>query len=79
MVGILFGAILFGYISDKYGRIVAVIIGIALVSLSSLIGAFMPTAAGFVFFRFLSGKLLLKKSREISPNLNNHLTKFILH
>ena len=57
MIGILFGSILFGYISDTYGRRVALLSSIAIVSLSSLIGVFMPTVAGYGFFRFLAGSV----------------------
>ena len=55
MVGIFFGSLAFGYISDKYGRMVALLLGIATVCLSSIIGVFMPTAIGYGVFRFLSG------------------------
>ena len=55
MVGIFFGSLAFGYISDKFGRIAALLLGIATVCLSSIIGVFMPTAIGYGVFRFLSG------------------------
>ena len=55
MVGIFFGSLAFGYISDKYGRMAALLLGIATVCLSSIIGVFMPTAIGYGVFRFLSG------------------------
>ena len=56
MVGIFFGSLAFGFISDKYGRIAALLLGIATVCLSSIIGVFMPTAVGYGVFRFLSGR-----------------------
>ena len=55
MVGIFFGSLAFGYISDKFGRIAALLLGISTVCLSSIIGVFMPTAVGYGVFRFLSG------------------------
>ena len=58
MIGILIGPILFGYISDKYGRSVALLSSITILSLSSLVGVFMPTVAVYGFFRFLAGSYL---------------------
>lgn len=57
MVGIFFGSLIFGYISDKYGRVIALLLGIVLVCVSSLVGVFMPTAVGYGIFRFISGRL----------------------
>ena len=57
MVGIFFGSLIFGYISDKYGRIIALLSSIAIMSLSSLTGVFMPTVIAYGFFRFLAGRI----------------------
>ena len=45
--------------SDRYGRKPALLAAITLVSVASLIGAFMPSAAGYGFFRFLMGKTVV--------------------
>ena len=58
-VGILIGSLLFGILSDRYGRKTALMTAIASVSIVSLIEAYMPTAAGFGFFRFLKGRTAL--------------------
>ena len=55
MLGMLLGSYTVGAISDKYGRIKALMLGIVLVSSSGFLGAFMPNAHGFGFFRFLTG------------------------
>jgi len=55
MLGMLVGSFALGYVSDKYGRMKALMLGIVLVSVPGFIGAFMKTAGGFGFFRFLTG------------------------
>ena len=55
MLGMLFGSMFFGLISDQFGRMPALMLAISCVSLSGLLGAFMPTAAGYGFFRWLTG------------------------
>lgn len=55
MLGMLVGSYIVGAISDKYGRIKALMLSIVLVSVSGFLCAFMPTAHGFGFFRFLTG------------------------
>jgi MFS family permease len=49
----------FGYLSDRCGRRIALITAILTVTISPAIGAYMPSAAGFGFFRFLMGKIIL--------------------
>ena len=48
----------FGYLSDRYGRKIALITAILTVTISPTIGAYVPSAAGFGFFRFLMGKII---------------------
>ena len=55
VVGVLIGSFLFGYLSDKYGRIFPLLLGITLVSLCQLVGAYMPILKWFGFLRFLAG------------------------
>ena len=55
MLGMLFGSFLVGLISDRYGRMKALMLSVVLVSVSGFIGAFMPNPIGFGFFRFLTG------------------------
>ena len=55
MLGMLFGSFGIGAISDKYGRMNALMLSISLVSGSGFLGAFMTDAHGFGFFRFLTG------------------------
>ena len=54
----------FGYLSDRYGRKPALIIAILTVTISPAIGAYMPSAAGFGFFRFLMGKIVFAEKLE---------------
>ena len=58
-VGILIGSLVWGVFSDRYGRKPALLAAITTVSVASLIGAFMPSAAGYGFFRFLMGKVVV--------------------
>jgi MFS family permease len=51
MLGMLVGSFVIGFISDKIGRMKALMISVILVSISGFIGAFMNTAGGFGFFR----------------------------
>ena len=55
-LGVFCGSLLFGYLSDQFGRKIALIVAILTVTISPAIGAYMPTAAGFGIFRFLLGK-----------------------
>ena len=55
MVGLLVGSMTFGLVSDKYGRMIALMASVLCVCLSSLIGAFMPEAGGYGLFRFITG------------------------
>ena len=57
-IGVLCGSLLFGYLSDRFGRKLALILAILTVTISPTLGALMPTAAGFGFFRFLMGKFI---------------------
>lgn len=56
MLGMLFGSFVIGLISDRFGRMIALMISVVLVSVSGVIGAFMPNAAGkkfkFTLLRF---------------------------
>ena len=61
-VGILIGSLVWGVFSDRYGRKPALLAAITTVSVASLIGAFMPSAAGYGFFRFLMGKVVVNRS-----------------
>ena len=55
MLGLLFGSFLMGFISDKYGRVTAMMIGVVLASGAGSISAAMPSMHGYGFFRFLTG------------------------
>jgi hypothetical protein len=55
MLGMLFGSFIVGAISDRYGRMKALMLGVILVSASGFFGAFMPTEHGFGLFRFITG------------------------
>ena len=55
MLGLLFGSMFFGIISDKYGRMTALMIAILFVVVSALLGAVIPTLGAFGFFRFITG------------------------
>ena len=55
MLGMLFGSFGIGMFSDRYGRMNALMLSIALVSCSGFLGAFMNDMHGFGFFRFLTG------------------------
>lgn len=55
MLGMLFGSFLMGLISDKIGRLKALMISVICVSVSGFLGAFAPTAWLFGIFRFFTG------------------------
>lgn len=55
MVGMLVGSFFFGLVSDKFGRMKALMLSVIFVSAGGFLGAFMPTAAGYGFFRFITG------------------------
>ena len=57
-IGVFCGSLFFGYLSDRYGRKLALLAAILTVTISPTIGAYMPTAAGFGFFRFIMGKMI---------------------
>ena len=46
MLGMLVGSFVIGLISDKFGRMTALMLSVVLVSASGVIGAFMPNAIG---------------------------------
>ena len=54
MIGMFFGSYIVGIISDKYGRMKALMLGLMLIA-SGLFAAFMPDANSYGFFRFLTG------------------------
>ena len=56
MLGLLFGSFIMGIISDKFGRMKALMLGVILASVSGFIGAFMPDMHSYGFFRFLTGR-----------------------
>jgi len=58
VLGMLVGSYLFGFVSDRLGRLKALVLAITCVSLSGTIGAFCTGPVGqhaFAFFRFLTG------------------------
>ena len=63
-LGVFCGSLFFGYLSDQFGRKIALIVAILTVTISPAIGAYMPTAAGFGIFRFLLGKQLKHLSNQ---------------
>ncbi|CAG9859357.1 unnamed protein product [Phyllotreta striolata] len=54
MLGILFGSVLFGYLSDKYGRKNPLVLAVTLQGLSGLGAAFSPWFSLFMVMKFLS-------------------------
>jgi len=58
MLGMLFGSYIFGWVSDYFGRIRALMISVATVSLSGFLGAFCVGSAGlhlYALLRFITG------------------------
>jgi len=58
MLGMLFGSYIFGWLSDSYGRMKALMVAIVTVSLSGFFGAFCTGPMGlhaYAFLRFLTG------------------------
>ena len=55
MVGMGIGSYIMGAISDKFGRMKALMLGVLLVSGSGILGAFMPDQHSYGFLRFLTG------------------------
>ena len=55
MVGMGIGSYLMGAISDKYGRMKALMLGVLLVSGAGTLGAFMPDQHSYGILRFLTG------------------------
>ncbi|CAH1971048.1 unnamed protein product [Acanthoscelides obtectus] len=54
MLGILLGSVLFGYLSDRFGRHKPMVFAIALQSMAGLVAAFSPWFFLFVIMRFLA-------------------------
>ena len=55
MIGMFFGSWVIGMVSDRFGRMKALMLGVILVSTSGFFGAFMPDPHSYGFFRFLTG------------------------
>ena len=55
MCALLIGSYVFGYVSDKFGRKVALIISQAIVFVGLILGAFMPEYISFTTARFIAG------------------------
>jgi DHA1 family bicyclomycin/chloramphenicol resistance-like MFS transporter len=55
LIGLGFGQLLFGPLSDRFGRRVPLIIGVAAFTIFSLASAFAPTIWLLLLFRFLQG------------------------
>ena len=55
MIGMFFGSYIVGMISDKFGRMKALMLGVILIATSGFFGAFMPDAHSYGFFRFITG------------------------
>ena len=55
MLGLLFGSLFFGVISDRFGRMTSLMIAVLFVVVSALLSAVIPTVGGFGFFRFITG------------------------
>lgn len=54
-VGTLLGALSFGFLSDKYGRLLSFTISCLVVSLAGTLLVFMPTAPTFILMRCIEG------------------------
>ena len=55
MLGMLFGSIIFGIVSDRFGRITALMCSVVTMTTSAVVGAMVPNLAGYTIFRFLTG------------------------
>uniref|UniRef100_T1JCC0 Major facilitator superfamily (MFS) profile domain-containing protein n=1 Tax=Strigamia maritima TaxID=126957 RepID=T1JCC0_STRMM len=55
MAGVLIGCLIFGFISDRFGRRKALLISQALFCISSILASFAPGYVTFIFGRFLTG------------------------
>uniref|UniRef100_A0A0K2TL63 Major facilitator superfamily (MFS) profile domain-containing protein n=1 Tax=Lepeophtheirus salmonis TaxID=72036 RepID=A0A0K2TL63_LEPSM len=55
MIGVLIGSFVLGFFSDKYGRRLALIVSILLVSIPSMIASFAHNIYMFIFLRILTG------------------------
>ncbi|KAJ8348327.1 hypothetical protein SKAU_G00269160 [Synaphobranchus kaupii] len=58
MGGVLVGAVVFGGLSDRFGRRILLILSYLLMAVSGTCTAFSPSFSLFCFFRFLSGMAL---------------------
>lgn len=54
-VGMMIGAVLFGYLADRYGKKNIIMVTLLIFSLSNLALAFTPNITTFIFVRFLTG------------------------
>ena len=54
-VGMVAGGVIFGRISDTFGRKIALIIGIFLCAVAQLAGGFSKNYVTYVIFRFIAG------------------------
>lgn len=61
MVGIFFGAIIFGRTSDVLGRRASVTLSIMVTAIAQLAGGFTQSYSPYVFTRFLAGMGELQK------------------
>ena len=61
MVGIFFGALIIGRMSDVFGRKIAVTMSIMVAAIAQLAGGFTQSYGPYVFTRFLAGAGKLKK------------------
>ena len=55
MLGMLIGSMFFGLISDKYGRMTALMISVIFLVVSALLCAIVPMLGLYGFFRFITG------------------------
>lgn len=54
-IGMMIGAVLFGYLADRYGKKNIIMVTLLIFSLSNLALAFTPNITAFIFVRFLTG------------------------
>jgi len=55
MLGLLIGSMFFGLISDKFGRMKALMLSVLFVVVSALLCAIIPDLGAYGFFRFITG------------------------